>query len=162
MPFRPNARSRASRALEWTFAALLLGASAAILVAAGVSRADAHYQWTRPAGDPARGAVTPAAVWERLRTVLDPELGIDVVDLGLVYDVTVPRDGRVAVVMTLTSAGCPFSKQMIEDVRRAIFQHPAVREVALTVTRDPPWSWDRVSLEARKRIVEGSHAGAHR
>lgn len=156
----PEPRRRASRALEWIFAALLLGASSAILIAAAVSRADSHYQWTRPASDPARGTVTVAQVRERLHEVLDPELGIDVVDLGLVYEIAEPKDGKVALVMTLTVAGCPFAKQLVEDVRRALFAHPGVQEVSLTVTLDPPWSWERVAPDVRKRMIErGAPAG---
>ncbi len=83
------------------------------------------------------------AVMQALGTVFDPELGMSIVDLGLVYDVRV-RDGRVSVTMTLTAPGCPIHDLAPEWVRAAVMQVPGVTHVDVTLTFDPPWSPDRI------------------
>jgi metal-sulfur cluster biosynthetic enzyme len=83
-------------------------------------------------------AVTSERVTEALRTVLDPELGISVVDLGLIYGVAV-EGGRVAVTMTLTAPGCPLGTVMTDWVRRAVQGVAGVESVDVTLTFDPPW-----------------------
>ncbi len=91
-------------------------------------------------------------VWEALRTVVDPELGVNVVDLGLVYEVSVD-DGRVYVAMTMTTPGCPLHESMAQMVERAIlFRVPGVREVTVKLVWDPPWSPDRITEEGRKLL----------
>jgi ATP-binding protein involved in chromosome partitioning len=87
------------------------------------SRPDAH--------DPA--PPTPDAVREALRAVIDPELGDDIVDLGMVGDVTVDPDGSVSVSVALTVAGCPLRSQIEGDVRRRLASLPGVRSVGMTV-----------------------------
>ena len=83
-------------------------------------------------------------VVQALRGVFDPELGMSVVDLGLVYDVRI--DGsRVGVTMTLTVQGCPLHESMIGWVQRAIGQIPGVEEVAVTITFEPPWTPARIA-----------------
>lgn len=91
------------------------------------------------------GVVAPseALVMEALATVFDPELGMSVVDLGLVYGVRI-EGGRVAVTMTLTAPGCPIHDVMPEWVRAAIGQVPGVERVDVTLTFDPPWTPDRI------------------
>ena len=88
-------------------------------------------------------AVTPAAVTEALRTVLDPELGMSVVDLGLVYAVDV-SGGAVRITMTLTAPGCPLHDVLSEWARAAVARVPGVEHVEVTLTFDPPWSPDRI------------------
>jgi radical SAM protein len=78
-----------------------------------------------------------------LRTVVDPELGMSIVDLGLVYGIEV-EDGRVAIVMTLTAPGCPIHDVMPAWVREAVGRLPGVTEVDVTLTFDPPWTPDRI------------------
>jgi metal-sulfur cluster biosynthetic enzyme len=82
-------------------------------------------------------------VIDALRDVFDPELGMSVIDLGLIYDVRIDG-GRVAVTMTLTSAGCPLHDAMTDWVRRAVEQVPDVDGVAVTLTFDPPWTPERM------------------
>jgi len=87
-------------------------------------------------------------VTEALRDVFDPELGMSVVDLGLVYDVRI--DGRhVGITMTLTTPGCPLHDAMIEWVRQAVGRVPGVEEVAVAITFEPPWTPDRIAPGAR-------------
>ncbi len=91
-------------------------------------------------------------VREALRQVLDPELGIDVVDLGLVYEVAV-RDRDVRVVMTMTSPACPLHGVLTAAAEAAIREHdPDVRRVEIEMVWEPPWSPDMMSEAARRRL----------
>jgi metal-sulfur cluster biosynthetic enzyme len=83
--------------------------------------------------------VTPARVTEALRGVIDPELGLSVVELGLIYAVAVD-DGRVRVRMTLTAPGCPLHAVMPDWVREAVQGIPGVRDAEVELTFDPPWT----------------------
>jgi metal-sulfur cluster biosynthetic enzyme len=85
----------------------------------------------------------PERVTEALREVLDPELGMSVVDLGLIYGIEIDG-GKVAITMTLTAPGCPIHDAMADWVRRAVLKVPDVSEVAVTITFDPPWTPDRI------------------
>jgi metal-sulfur cluster biosynthetic enzyme len=87
-------------------------------------------------------------VIEALREVFDPELGLSVVDLGLIYRVEVAA-GRVRVEMTLTTQGCPLHDSMIEWVRQAVGRVPGVVDVAVALTFEPPWTPDRMGQGAR-------------
>ncbi len=82
--------------------------------------------------------LTREDVIEKIRPVRDPEIGLSVVGLGLVYDAVIEGDA-VQVVMTLTSPGCPFGPEIMERVRRAVLLLPGVREVDVKVTFSPPW-----------------------
>lgn len=84
-----------------------------------------------------------------LRAVLDPELGIDVVSLGLVYEARV--EGEVAhVVMTMTTPACPLGEVILEDARQAIEATvPGVRRADIALVFEPPWSPERMSPDAR-------------
>ncbi|MBI4635772.1 MAG: TIGR04053 family radical SAM/SPASM domain-containing protein [Candidatus Rokubacteria bacterium] len=87
--------------------------------------------------------VTTERVTQALRTVFDPELGMSVVELGLVYGVEI-EGGRVAVTMTLTAPGCPIHDVMPEWVREAVGKIRGVERVDVTLTFDPPWTPDRI------------------
>ena len=93
----------------------------------------------RPSGAP----VTQQAVTQALRSVVDPELGMSVVELGLVYAIEI-ADGDVDITMTLTAPGCPVHDLMPEWARQVVSQLPGVRRVNVTLTFDPPWSPDRI------------------
>ena len=82
-------------------------------------------------------------VWTSLRAVLDPELGMSIVDLGLVYGVEA-RDATVRVTMTLTTPGCPLHGAMTGWVRQAVMLVPGVESVEVQLTFDPPWTPERV------------------
>ena len=87
-------------------------------------------------------------VIEVMRTVEDPELGMDIVDLGLLYDVEV--DGsKVKVSYTLTSMGCPAGAMIQEDIDRVVRELPGVEDVQSEVTFEPPWNPDRMSEDAK-------------
>jgi len=88
--------------------------------------------------------VTEAGVRDALRTVVDPELGMSVLELGLIYGIAV--EGRdVRVTMTLTAPGCPLHAVMPEWVRQAVARVPGVGAVDVTLTFDPPWTPERIA-----------------
>jgi metal-sulfur cluster biosynthetic enzyme len=87
-------------------------------------------------------------VVEALREVEDPELGMDIVELGLFYDAEI--DGpKVKVLYTLTSMGCPAGPMIQEDIDRVLRQIPGVEEVESELTFDPPWTPDKMSDDAK-------------
>ena len=91
-------------------------------------------------------------VREALRDVLDPELGINVVDLGLVYEVRV-RDGDVSVAMTMTTPACPLGETLSEQAEAAIRQKvPVVKSVTVDLVWDPPWRPSMMSDVAKERL----------
>ncbi len=96
---------------------------------------------------------TKEEIMEALKEVYDPELGMNVVELGLIYDVQVEDDGKkVKVLMTLTVPGCPLAQVITEYVGRRIHQMEGVEHVDVELTFDPPWSPERMSPEARARL----------
>jgi metal-sulfur cluster biosynthetic enzyme len=92
--------------------------------------------------------VTKDDVFEALHQVEDPELGMDVVDLGLVYDVEV-EGPKVKVLHTLTSMGCPAGPMIQEDIQRVAADLPGVEDVEVELTFDPPWTPDKMSDDAK-------------
>ncbi len=92
---------------------------------------------------------TKEAVFEALKRVEDPELGMDIVDLGLVYDVEV-ENANVKVIHTLTSMGCPAGPMIQEDIATTVKEaFPDVDDVELELTWDPPWTPDLMSEDAK-------------
>jgi metal-sulfur cluster biosynthetic enzyme len=93
--------------------------------------------------------VTAEDVTEVLRDVIDPELGLDFVELGLIYEVEVDDDGAVRVTYTLTSPGCPIGPQVSEQIEEFVSEIDGVTEVQPTMTFSPPWTPDRMSEDAK-------------
>ena len=95
-------------------------------------------------------------VWEQLKTVFDPEIPVNLVDLGLIYRceaVPLPEGGhRVEVDMSMTAPGCGMGDVLKEDVRRKVQSVPGVREVQVQVVWDPPWDASRMSDAARLQL----------
>jgi metal-sulfur cluster biosynthetic enzyme len=91
---------------------------------------------------------TQEEVLEVLRQVEDPELGMDIVDLGLVYEVEM-QDSTAKVLYSLTSMGCPAGPLIAQDIDSAIRQVEGVENVELELTFDPPWTPDRMSDDAK-------------
>jgi len=96
-----------------------------------------------------RMPVNPEEIGEALQKVRDPELGMSVADLGLIYGVRI-EGGRVRIAMTLTTRGCPLHDAMTEWVRRAVGGVPGVEDVEVDLTFDPPWTPDRIAPRARR------------
>jgi len=95
--------------------------------------------------------VTREQVYDALRECYDPEIPINIVDLGLVYDVAIDDD-HVNVVMTLTARGCPAHTFISESVRRRVAQVPGVKSANVQVVWDPPWDISRISEAGKKRL----------
>jgi metal-sulfur cluster biosynthetic enzyme len=91
---------------------------------------------------------TKDEVTEALRQVEDPELGMDIVDLGLLYDVEVVGP-KVKVTHSLTSMGCPVGPLIQEDIDRVTRELPGVEDVDVELTWDPPWSPEKMSDDAK-------------
>lgn len=87
-----------------------------------------------------------------LKQVYDPELPVDIYELGLIYDVAVDSDGFVDVVMTLTSPACPVAGQMPILVKAAVEQVEGVQGAEVELTWDPPWTKERMSERARFQL----------
>ena len=91
---------------------------------------------------------TQQEVVEALREVEDPELGMDIVELGLFYGADIDGE-NVKVTYTLTSMGCPAGPMIQEDIERVLLDIPGVGEVESELTFDPPWTPDRMSEDAK-------------
>ena len=99
------------------------------------------------------GAVNEQLVWEQLSTCFDPEIPINIVELGLVYECSITplgADGnQVDITMTLTSPGCGMGDYLADDVRTKILALPNVTEVNVNLTFEPPWNYDMMSEAAK-------------
>jgi probable FeS assembly SUF system protein SufT len=102
------------------------------------------------------GPFAEERVWEQLRTVFDPEIPVNLVDLGLIYRcqaVPLPEGGhRVEIAMSMTAPGCGMGDVLKEDVRRKVQSVPGVRKVEVEVVWDPPWDASRMSEAARLQL----------
>jgi FeS assembly SUF system protein len=87
-----------------------------------------------------------------LKTVYDPEIPLNIYDLGLVYDIDVTTDGRAYVRMTLTAPGCPVAGSLVQEVHDRVVGTKGVRHAKTELVWDPPWTKDRLSLEARLEL----------
>lgn len=96
-------------------------------------------------------ALDRGAVLAALKGCQDPELGLNIVDLGLIYEVRVGA-GAISVDMTLTAPDCPMSRQMVEEVNQTLAALPGVRDVQVNLVFDPPWTPERLSPEARQQL----------
>jgi FeS assembly SUF system protein len=83
-----------------------------------------------------------------LRQVYDPEIPVNIYDLGLIYHIEIDDVQKVAVTMTLTAPNCPLADQLLQDVHDAVRDVPGVSDVSIHLTFDPPWDRSRMSEEA--------------
>jgi metal-sulfur cluster biosynthetic enzyme len=95
--------------------------------------------------------VSKEDVMKVLKECYDPELGISLVDLGLIYDVQVKNDD-VLIKMTLTTPGCPMHSFMVNDVEEKVKNIKGVKDVKVELVWDPPWTPDRMSKGLRKKL----------
>jgi len=96
--------------------------------------------------------LTEEMILEKLKEVIDPEIGIDVVNLGLIYEVKVNPDNTVYVKMTMTTPGCPLTMWILRAVEDKILEIPGVKDAEIELTFDPPWTPDRISPEYKKKL----------
>ena len=99
--------------------------------------------------NPIERTLLEGEVIESLREVFDPELPINIYDLGLIYELDVDENAAVKIVMTLTSPMCPVAESLPAEVEEAARRTPGVESVDLELTWDPPFSIERMSEEAR-------------
>jgi metal-sulfur cluster biosynthetic enzyme len=112
---------------------------------------ETHEEATLPPAPTEGGPPSRDAVYEVLKNVYDPELGLNIVDLGLVYEVDVTPEGDVDIQYTLTTMGCPIGP-MIEDQMRALLTEIGVREVRPEMVIRPPWTPEMMSDEAKASL----------
>jgi len=92
--------------------------------------------------------VTEADVLVVLRETFDPEIPVNIVDLGLIYEIKIQPE-RVDVKMTLTALGCPMAGEVMTDVRDHLLTLPGVKDAGVELVYDPPWTPERMTEEAR-------------
>ena len=92
------------------------------------------------------------SVVEACRSVYDPEIPVNIYDLGLIYTIDISGDGAVTVLMSLTAPGCPVAGEMPGWVAEAVEPLPGVRQVDVSLTWDPPWGMEMMSDEARLEL----------
>ncbi len=87
-----------------------------------------------------------------LKTIYDPEIPVDIYELGLIYDVFVNEDYDVKILMTLTSPNCPVAESLPQEIQEKVKSLDAVNDVEMELTFDPPWSQDLMSEEAKLEL----------
>ena len=87
-----------------------------------------------------------------LRNCFDPEIPVNIYDLGLIYDINLAINGDVFVLMTLTSPACPVAGTLPGEVQEKLREHPMVNDARVEITFDPPWSFDNMSEEAKYEL----------
>ena len=87
-----------------------------------------------------------------LKNIFDPEIPVDIYQLGLIYDVQVSEDADIHILMTLTSPNCPVAESMPEEVKQRVASLPDAKEVEVEITFEPPWTKDMMSEEARLEL----------
>jgi metal-sulfur cluster biosynthetic enzyme len=98
---------------------------------------------------PTPAVPTPESIRKALRAVKDPELNLNIIDIGLVYDIEVSEPGMVHVRMTLTSPGCPAGTEIIDDVRKVTADMEGVQGVEVELVWDPYWTPDKMDPRVR-------------
>ena len=87
-----------------------------------------------------------------LKTIYDPEIPVNIYDLGLIYEILVEEGGKAKVTMSLTAPGCPMADQIMAEVEAKLKMIEGVNELDLKLTFDPPWTRDRMSEEAKLEL----------
>lgn len=87
-----------------------------------------------------------------LKTIYDPEIPVDIFELGLIYEVKINADMHVDIEMTLTSPNCPVAESMPKEVEDKVASHPEVKSAKVTIVFDPPWDKDMMSEEAKLEL----------
>jgi len=123
--------------------------------AANSPAADTPSARTTPLNDPTRQATVPPsedALLEAIATVYDPEIPVNIYELGLIYAVEIADDGAVRVEMTLTAPACPSAQELPEQVQQAVLAVSGVTSCHVETVWDPPWDPSRMTEEARLQL----------
>jgi FeS assembly SUF system protein len=103
-----------------------------------------------PAGG--AGGDLQAAVIDTLKSIYDPEIPVDIYELGLIYDVEISEDGDATITMTLTTPHCPVAESMPGEVELRVLSVPGIRDAVVNLVWDPPWDSSKMSDEARLEL----------
>lgn len=96
---------------------------------------------------------TKEQIMEVLKTIPDPEIGVSLVDLGLVYDVTIDdKTEIVTITITLTTIGCPLFDLIANPIKERVMELKGIKDVIVDLTFEPPWTVDRMSEEAKEQL----------
>ena len=98
------------------------------------------------------GGELQEAVIEALKSIYDPEIPVDIYELGLIYDVAISEDGDAVVTMTLTTPHCPVAESMPGEVELRVLSVPGIRDAEVKLVWDPPWDPSKMSDEARLEL----------
>ena len=109
----------------------------------------AGEQQEEPSG---AGSELQATVVEALKSIYDPEIPVDIYELGLIYDVAISEDGDALVTMTLTTPHCPVAESLPQEVELRVLAVPGIRDSEVRLVWDPPWDPSRMSDEARLEL----------
>ncbi len=107
-------------------------------------------QQEEPAGG--AGSELQATVVEALKSIYDPEIPVDIYELGLIYDVAISEDGDATVTMTLTTPHCPVAESLPQEVELRVLSVPGIRDAEVKLVWDPPWDPSKMSDEARLEL----------
>jgi FeS assembly SUF system protein len=102
--------------------------------------------------DPALTAELQGPIIEVIKTVFDPEIPVDIYELGLIYEIIVDADRRALINMTLTSPACPSAQQLPSEVRYKVKAVPGVSDATVTIVWEPPWDKERMSEAAKLQL----------
>lgn len=109
-----------------------------------------HGAWTPDGETPP--SVSETTIIDAIGTVYDPEIPVNIYELGLIYAIDIADDGKVKIEMTLTAPACPSAQELPEQVREAVLAVPGVTDCAVETVWDPPWDMARMSEEARLQL----------
>ena len=98
------------------------------------------------------GSDLQAAVVDTLKSIYDPEIPVDIYELGLIYDVEISEDGDATITMTLTTPHCPVAESMPGEVELRVMSVPGIRDAVVNLVWDPPWDPSKMSDEARLEL----------
>jgi FeS assembly SUF system protein len=98
------------------------------------------------------GGDLQAAVVEVLKSIYDPEIPVDIYELGLIYDVAISEDGDATITMTLTTPHCPVAESLPNEVELRVLSVPGIRDAIVNLVWDPPWDPSKMSDEARLEL----------
>lgn len=110
---------------------------------------EVHGAWTPEGATPPPTRVSEDGVIAVIKTVFDPEIPVDIYELGLIYAIEIGDDGHVKVEMTLTTPSCPSAQELPQQVEEAVRAVAGVTDVLVEVVWDPPWDQSRMSEDSR-------------
>jgi FeS assembly SUF system protein len=106
---------------------------------------------TQPGGDATNEELRDSVI-DALKSVYDPEIPVDIYELGLIYDVAISEDGDATITMTLTTPHCPVAESLPNEVELRVLSVPGIRDAVVNLVWDPPWDPSKMSDEARLEL----------